>query len=59
MVLEDDVKTKSGALLMPAKKPLTLLLLERLLRFSRAGLLVEPVRVRVPPQASKAPGNAA
>lgn len=59
MVLEDDVKTKSGALLVAAKKPLTLLLLERLLRFSRAGLLVEPVRVRVPPQGAKAPGNAA
>jgi response regulator RpfG family c-di-GMP phosphodiesterase len=48
MSLEDDVKTKSGAVLIPAKKQLTLLLLERLLRFSRAGLLVEPVRVRVP-----------
>jgi hypothetical protein len=59
MVLEDDVKTKSGAVLIPAKKPLTLLLLERLLRFSRAGLLVEPVRVRVPPPSSKAPVHAA
>jgi len=59
MVLEDDVKTKSGAVLIPAKKPLTLLLLERLLRFSRAGLLVEPVRVRVPPGAPKAPIHAA
>jgi len=59
MVLEDDVKTKSGAVLVAAKKPLTLLLLERLLRFSRAGLLVEPVRVRVPPSGAKAPGNAA
>lgn len=48
MTLEDDVKTKSGAVLIPAQKQLTLLLLERLLRFSRAGLLVEPVRVRVP-----------
>lgn len=48
MSLEDDVKTKSGAVLIPANKQLTLLLLERLLRFSRAGLLVEPVRVRVP-----------
>jgi len=48
MTLEDDVKTKSGAVLIPAHKQLTLLLLERLLRFSRAGLIVEPVRVRVP-----------
>jgi DNA-binding NarL/FixJ family response regulator len=55
MVLEDDVKTKSGAVLVPAKKQLTLLLLERLLRFSRAGLVVEPVRVRLPPPVSKLP----
>jgi len=59
MVLEDDVKTKSGAVLIPAKKQLTLLLLERLLRFSRAGLLVEPVRVRVPPGTPKTPVHAA
>lgn len=48
MVLEDDVKTKTGVVVVPGKKQLTQLLLERLIRFSRAGVLVEPVRVRVP-----------
>jgi response regulator RpfG family c-di-GMP phosphodiesterase len=55
MVLEDDVKTKSGAVLVTAKKQLTLLLLERLLRFSRGGVLVEPVRVRMLPDGAKRP----
>lgn len=48
MVLEDDVKTKTGVVVVPGKKQLTQLLLERLIRFSRAGVLIEPVRVRVP-----------
>lgn len=48
MALEDDVKTRTGVVVVPAGKQLTSLLLERLLRFSRAGVLVEPVRVRVP-----------
>jgi response regulator RpfG family c-di-GMP phosphodiesterase len=48
MVLEDDVKTKTGVVVVPGRKELTQLLLERLLRFARAGLLIEPVRVRVP-----------
>lgn len=48
MVLEDDVKTKTGVVVVPGKKQLSPLLLERLIRFSRAGVLVEPVRVRVP-----------
>ena len=48
MVLEEDVKTKTGVVVVPARKQLTQLLLERLIRFSRAGVLVEPVRVRVP-----------
>ena len=47
MVLEDDVKTKSGVVVVPGKKQLTQPLLERLLRFSRAGVLLEPIRVRV------------
>jgi hypothetical protein len=49
MALEDDVKTKTGVVVVPGGKQLTLLLLERLFRFSRAGVLVEPVRVRVAP----------
>jgi DNA-binding NarL/FixJ family response regulator len=48
MVLEDDVTTKTGVVVVPGKKQLTQLLLERLIRFSRAGVLIEPVRVRVP-----------
>ncbi len=48
MVLEDDVTTKTGVIVVLGKKQLTQLLLERLIRFSRAGLLIEPVRVRVP-----------
>jgi len=48
MALEDDVKTKTGVVVVPGGKQLTLLLLERLVRFSRAGVLIEPVRVRVP-----------
>jgi response regulator RpfG family c-di-GMP phosphodiesterase len=48
MVLEDDVKTKTGVVVVPGKKQLTQSLLERLIRFSRAGVLVEPIRVRVP-----------
>jgi DNA-binding NarL/FixJ family response regulator len=48
MVLEEDVKTKAGVVVMPVYQQLTQPLLERLIRFSRAGVLVEPVRVRVP-----------
>jgi len=48
MVLEDDVKTKTGVVVVPGKKQLSQVLLERLIRFSRAGVLVEPIRVRVP-----------
>ena len=48
MVLEDDVKTKTGVVVVPGGKQLTQPLLERLIRFSRAGVLIEPVRVRVP-----------
>jgi len=48
MVLEDDVKTKSVVVVVPGQKQLSQPLLERLIRFSRAGVLVEPIRVRVP-----------
>jgi response regulator RpfG family c-di-GMP phosphodiesterase len=46
MSLEHDVKTKKGVVVVPGGKQLTQLLLERLRRFSRAGLLVEPIWVR-------------
>jgi DNA-binding NarL/FixJ family response regulator len=52
MALEEDVKTKTGVVVVPGGKQLTLLLLERLVRFSRAGVLAEPVRVRVPTAAN-------
>ena len=48
MVLEDDVKTKSGVVVVPGQKQLSQPLIERLIRFSRAGVLIEPIRVRVP-----------
>lgn len=48
MKLEEDVKTKTGVVVVPAGKQLNDLLIERLLRFSRAGLLIEPIRVRAP-----------
>ena len=48
MTLEEDAKTKTGVLVVPAGKQLSSTLLERLLRFARAGVLVEPVRVRIP-----------
>jgi len=48
MCIERDVKTKNGAIVAPAGKQLTQLLVERLQRFSRAGLLIEPLWVRVP-----------
>jgi DNA-binding NarL/FixJ family response regulator len=48
MCAERDIKTRSGAIVAPAGKQLTQLLLERIQRFSRAGLLSEPIWVRVP-----------
>jgi len=48
MCAERDVKTKTGAIVAPAGKQFTQLLLERIQRFSRAGLLSEPIWVRVP-----------
>ncbi len=49
MVLEHDVTTKTGVVVIPGGKQLTQPLLERLVRFSRANLLIEPIHVRVPP----------
>jgi hypothetical protein len=46
MSLEHDVKTKTGVVVVPGGKQLSQLLLERLIRFSRAGLLIEPIWVR-------------
>lgn len=52
MVLERDVKTRAGVVIAPSGQQLSQLVVERLGRFSRAGLLVEPVWVRVPASAS-------
>jgi FixJ family two-component response regulator len=54
MVLEHDVTTKTGVVVIPGGKQLTQPLLERLVRFSRANLLIEPIHVRVPPKAPEA-----
>ena len=48
MQLEEDVRTKAGVVVVPKGRELSMVLLERLCKFSNAGTLVEPVRVRVP-----------
>ncbi len=48
MTLEEDVRTTAGVVVVPKGRQLNLVLLERLLRFARAGGLIEPVKVRVP-----------
>ncbi|MGC4086449.1 MAG: hypothetical protein QM756_00860 [Polyangiaceae bacterium] len=48
MMLEDDVRTTNGVVVVPKGRQLNMVLLERLLRFSRQGGLVEPIRVQVP-----------
>lgn len=48
MILEEDVRTTNGVVVVPKGRELSMVLIERLFRFSRAGTLVEPIRVRVP-----------
>ena len=48
MVLEEDVRTNNGVVVVPKGRELTMVLIERLFKFSRAGTLIEPIRVRVP-----------
>lgn len=48
MVLDEDVRTTNGVVVVPKGRALSMVLIERLFRFSRAGTLVEPIRVRVP-----------
>ena len=48
MILEEDVRTNNGVVVVPKGRELTMVLLERLFKFSRAGTLIEPIRVRVP-----------
>ena len=47
MQLEEDVRTTNGVVVVPKGRELSMVLLERLSKFSRAGTLVEPIRVRV------------
>jgi CheY-like chemotaxis protein len=48
MILEEDVRTTNGVVVIPKGRELSMVLIERLFKFSRAGTLVEPIRVRVP-----------
>lgn len=48
MILEEDVRTTNGVVVVPKGRELSMILIERLFKFSRAGTLVEPIRVRVP-----------
>jgi hypothetical protein len=48
MVLDEDVRTTTGVVVVPKGKQLNTVLLERLLRFTRSGGLMEPIRVLVP-----------
>jgi CheY-like chemotaxis protein len=48
MQLEEDVRTTNGVVVVPKGRELSMILIERLLKFSRAGTLVEPIRVRTP-----------
>jgi CheY-like chemotaxis protein len=49
MVLDTDVKTRDGALVLPKGHELSAVLIERLLQFSASRRIDEPIRVRVPP----------
>lgn len=48
MQLEEDVRTTNGVVVVPKGRELSSIMIERLLKFSRAGTLVEPIRVRSP-----------
>ncbi len=48
MILEEDVRTTNGVVVIPKGRELSTILIERLFKFTRAGTLVEPIRVRVP-----------
>jgi CheY-like chemotaxis protein len=48
MILEEDVRTSNSVVVVPKGRELSMVLIERLLKFSRAGTLIEPIRVRIP-----------
>jgi hypothetical protein len=47
-VLEGDVKTCDGTLVLPKGRELSVILIERLLQFSASRGLAEPICVRIP-----------
>ena len=49
MYLEEDVRGKGGAIVVPGSRELTPIMLERLVRFHDGHGLVEPIAVRAPP----------
>lgn len=60
MVLDADVKTRDGALVLPKGRELSAILIERLLQFSASRALLEPIAVRVSaaPSAQASPRQA-
>lgn len=50
MVLDTDVKTRDGALVLPKGHELSAILIERLRQFAASRRVDEPIRVRIPPQ---------
>lgn len=54
MVLEEDVRTPSGLLLVPRGQPVTVAVIQRLRGFARGPGVREPFRVRVPDPALRA-----
>jgi len=48
MTPAENITTRTGVVVVPMGKQLNAAILERLLRFSRAAMLVEPIRVLVP-----------
>lgn len=48
MILDEDVRTTNGVVVVPKGRALTMILIERLYKFSRSGTLIEPIRVLVP-----------
>jgi hypothetical protein len=48
MVLDEDVKTREGALILPKGHELSAVLVERLRQYAESRRLDEPIRVRVP-----------
>jgi CheY-like chemotaxis protein len=47
MVLEDDIRTSSGLVILGKGEELTLILLERVRKYARTAGVAEPIRVRV------------